>query len=50
MHWLSEYVLKGIFLGLLAFVALQETGWSQTGQVVLFTPLGLVVSVAIASW
>src|SRR5439155_6594188 len=50
MRWLSEYVLKGIFLGLLVFVALQETGWSQTGQVVLFTLLGLVVSLAIASW
>src|SRR5262245_34352426 len=50
MRWLSEYVLKGIFLGLLAFVALQETGWSQTGQVALFTLLGLGVSVAIAAW
>ncbi len=50
MRWLSEYVLKGIFLGLLAFVALQETDWSQTGQVVLFTLLGLTVSLAIASW
>lgn len=49
MRWLSEYVLKGIFLGLLAFVALQETGWSQTGQVALFTLLGLVASVAIAA-
>src|SRR5947199_1493791 len=48
MRWLSEYVLKGIFLGLLVFVALQETGWSQTGQVALFTILGLAVSVAIA--
>jgi tetratricopeptide (TPR) repeat protein len=49
MRWLSEYVLKGIFLGLLGFVALQETSWSQVGQVVLFTFLGLAISVAIAA-
>ena len=50
MRWLSEYLLKGIFLGLLAFIALQETGWSQTGQVALLTVLGFAVSLAIAAW
>jgi hypothetical protein len=50
MRWLSEYILKGIFLGLLAFVALQESGWPQTDQVALFTLLGLAVSVAVAAW
>jgi len=50
MRWLSEYILKGIFLGVLAYVALQEAGWSQTGQVVIFTLLGLVISVGIAAW
>jgi tetratricopeptide (TPR) repeat protein len=51
MRWLlSEYVLKGIFLGLLLFVALQEPDWSQTGQVAVFTTCGLAVFLGIAAW
>ncbi len=51
MRWLvSEYILKGIFLGLLLFVALQEPDWTQTGQVALFTTGGLAVFLGIAAW
>jgi tetratricopeptide (TPR) repeat protein len=51
MRWLvSEYILKGIFLGLLLFVALQEPDWTQTGQVALFTAGGLAVFLGIAAW
>ncbi len=33
MRWLlSEYILKGVFLGLLLFVALQKPGWAATGE------------------
>jgi tetratricopeptide (TPR) repeat protein len=51
MRWLlSEYILKGIFLGLLLFVALQEPDWMQTGQVALLTACGLGLSLGTAAW
>jgi predicted Zn-dependent protease len=49
MSWLqTEYILKGIYLGLLAFVALQEPDWPATGRVALFTLGGLVLFVGAA--
>src|SRR5207249_2595274 len=50
MRWPQfEYVLKGIYLGLLLFVALQEPDWGKTGLVVLFTLGGLAVCLGIAA-
>jgi tetratricopeptide (TPR) repeat protein len=50
MRWLSEYLLKGVFWGLVVFVALQEADWWQLGQVALFTLVGLSVVLTIAGW
>ena len=47
MRWIqTEYVLKGIFLGLLAFAALQAAGsespdWATTGKLGLCVAGGL---------
>ena len=42
MRWSqAEYILKGIFLGLLAFAALQEPDWTKTGQLALYLLGGL---------
>jgi tetratricopeptide (TPR) repeat protein len=50
MRWLHhEYMLKGIYLGLLLFVALQTPDWQTTGQVAAFVFGGLVLSLAIAA-
>src|SRR3712207_3631859 len=60
MHWLqSEYLLKGLFLGLLLFVALQEAvppqpqapppGWPATARVTLITLGGLALALGIAA-
>lgn len=50
MRWLhTEYVLKGIYLGFLVFVALQEPSWSS---ILLFNGLilaGLTVALVVAS-
>ncbi|MBV9123929.1 MAG: tetratricopeptide repeat protein, partial [Planctomycetes bacterium] len=49
MRWLlTEYVFKGLFVGLVLLVALQEPGWSQLGEAVLCTLAGLVLFLAIA--
>jgi tetratricopeptide (TPR) repeat protein len=43
MRWLAaEYVLKGIFLGLLTVIALQDPGWPATGRLALFLYGGLL--------
>jgi tetratricopeptide (TPR) repeat protein len=53
MRWLlSEYVLKGIFLGLLIYVArlaAERGDWQITGTAALATLIGLVVCLAIAA-
>lgn len=46
---LSEYVLKGVFLGLLVFVALEAASWSQAIEVALWALGGLAVFVAVAA-
>jgi tetratricopeptide (TPR) repeat protein len=51
MRWLhAEYILKGIFLGLLLFVALREHDWPALGLVVLLTLGGLALSLTIAAY
>lgn len=50
LRWLlPEYVLKGVFLGLLIFVALEEVRWIQSAQVAVCTIGGLTISLAIAA-
>lgn len=49
MRWLyTEYLLKGIFLGLLVFAALQQPDWRQTGILAAFLAGGLVIGILIA--
>jgi tetratricopeptide (TPR) repeat protein len=51
MRWLqAEYVLKGIYLGLLVFVALQEPDGRAVGLVALGTLGGLVLCLGIAAY
>jgi tetratricopeptide (TPR) repeat protein len=45
----TEYVLKGIFLGLLFFVAMQQPSWLQTGQVAAATLAGLALCLGVAA-
>lgn len=50
MRWLqSESILKGVFLGLVAYIALQEPSWPQVGQVAAFTVGGLVAALLTAA-
>src|SRR5262245_21272683 len=49
MRWLyTEYLLKGIFLGLLVFAALQQPTWTQTGILAGFLAGGLLIALLIA--
>ncbi len=45
----SEYGLKGIFIGLWLYVALQSPGWSGLGEVVLWMFGGLVIALGLAA-
>jgi tetratricopeptide (TPR) repeat protein len=59
MRWLkSEYILKGLFLGVLLFAAVQEAvpegdspqpGWPALGRVTLLMLGGLLVGLAVAA-
>jgi tetratricopeptide (TPR) repeat protein len=50
MRWLqTEYIWKGIYLGLLLFAALHEPDWRVLGLVNLCTLAGLVVCLGIAA-
>jgi tetratricopeptide (TPR) repeat protein len=50
MPWLlSEYMLKGVYLGLLLFVALQDPSWTATFHVALFTFGGLALALVVAA-
>jgi len=55
MRWIqTEYVLKGIFLGLLTFAALQAAGsdspdWATTGKLGLCVAGGLAIALALAA-
>jgi tetratricopeptide (TPR) repeat protein len=51
MRWLQvEYILKGIFLGLLLFVALHEPTWTAVGLSALLTVGGLALALAVAAY
>jgi tetratricopeptide (TPR) repeat protein len=51
MRWLfSEFILKGIYLGLLLFVALKAPpDWQATGQVAALTVGGFLIGLGIAA-
>jgi tetratricopeptide (TPR) repeat protein len=46
----TEYILKGLYLGLLLFVALQATNWPTVGMITLVTFGGLALLVAVAAF
>jgi tetratricopeptide (TPR) repeat protein len=49
MRWLlSEYVLKGVYLGLLLFIALHAPSWEATGQVAGYLLGGLLLALMVA--
>src|SRR5262245_45708039 len=53
MNWLlTEYLLKGIFLGLLTYAALQRPDWAETGALAGFLSGGLLVGLVLSfvSW
>jgi tetratricopeptide (TPR) repeat protein len=53
MNWLlTEYLLKGIFLGLLTYAALQRPDWAETGALAGFLSGGLAVGLLLSflSW
>jgi hypothetical protein len=45
----AEYILKGIYLGLLLFVALHEPSWAALGQAAALTLGGLALFLAVAA-
>jgi tetratricopeptide (TPR) repeat protein len=46
----TEFLCKGLYLGLLLFVALQTPTWTEVGQVGLITLAGLALCLAIAAF
>lgn len=46
----SEYLLKGVYLGLLLFVALQEPSWGSLFRVAACTFGGLVLALLVAAY
>lgn len=46
----SEYLLKGIYLGLLLFVALQEQTWGDLTRVAICTLGGLALALLVAAY
>ena len=50
MKWAkSEYILKGVFLGLLLFVSVQSLDWPQTGRLAVFLGGGLAIALVIGA-
>ncbi len=50
MRWLqTEYILKGIYLGLLLNVAFQDPDWARIGWLALWTLGGLALALGIAA-
>ncbi len=51
MRWAkSEYILKGVFLGLLLFVSLQkDLDWNATGRVAMWLGGGFAVAILLAA-
>lgn len=51
MRWdKTEFLLKGLYLGLLVMVALHGPGWAEVGFVAAFTLGGLVLSTTATAW
>jgi tetratricopeptide (TPR) repeat protein len=51
MRWLqTEYMLKGVFLGLLLYVAVQKPEWDQNAWLALYTLAGLVLALGLAAY
>jgi hypothetical protein len=51
MRWAkSEYVLKGVFLGLLFYVSLLNLSWAATGRVALWLVGGFAVALVAAAF
>src|SRR5262245_35036232 len=49
MRWShAEYLLKGVFLGLLAYAAFQQPSWQQTGILAAFLAGGLAVALVLS--
>ncbi len=46
----TEFLLKGIYLGLLVLVAWQIPTWDEVGLIALYTLGGLAVCLGIAAW
>jgi tetratricopeptide (TPR) repeat protein len=50
MRWLqTEYMLKGVYLGLLLYVAVQKPEWDQNALLALYTLGGLALALGIAA-
>src|SRR6516164_4162614 len=51
MRWQkTEFLCKGLYLGLLLYIALQGPSWADVGQVALITLAGLALCLAIAAY
>src|SRR5262245_9442527 len=49
MRWLqTEYILKGVYFGLLVYVAQHKQSWVQVAGLALFTLGGLVLALGLA--
>jgi tetratricopeptide (TPR) repeat protein len=46
----TEFLLKGLYLGLLVLVAWQIPTWPEVGRVALYTVGGLALCLAVAAW
>jgi tetratricopeptide (TPR) repeat protein len=50
MRWLhTEYILKGLYLGLLLFAAIHELDWRSLGMLMALTGGGLVLGLLVAA-
>ncbi len=50
MRWLqTEYILKGVYLGLVLFAALQQSAWESLAKVNLAAVAGLALALALAA-
>ena len=51
MRWAkSEYMSKGVFLGLILYVAMQDLTWMATGRIALWLTGGLAFGLVLASF
>src|SRR5262249_54903541 len=51
MHWQQiEFLLKGVYLGLLLLVALHRPSWNELARVGVFTTGGLLLALTAAAY